>query len=642
MGVKYKLEYRDEHNQRCRVDIGLESYAGTPISLRGVMSQACIISYDVPDDPYEPIINSKATINIIQQETNLLDVDEIQDAQDRDFTVNFYIENVLKWTGFIDPDGLQKNFQAPPYDVQLTAVDGLMILDGIDYTHNNLTGGRVIINYFRQILFATANLGLPLPIRWVNTLINEEYPLEDDVFSGSVEWSPRGEGFTDYNGNYKSCMYILEGMLRSMQCRIYQAEGRWNIERVNDVVTGAFIYRETPGVLTGLDITTSTLQYVVKTVGSNNIGFDYRFIEEDAVLTTLPGLKQVRSVYDQDQRDNVLPNGNMDLVILGSIPFYWELTGDTSGSSIETVPSIYDDRGSATKVISGNANGKRFQLIGVLPIDTDVLYETMTIGFKFLPVNGFPVDGDGYIIWTSGERFLYEVSYQDNDGATFYLNEFGFWVDTFIQIPIHVDNLKLGDVAQIDFNKFQNVPLIIPAIVPVDRTTAPSIKVAFFIPAICQIVFDDVYVKVEGNSDVYRASIAGSKNSGEQEYPLKISSSHNGFYVSNYQTSYEKSGLEKFFSDSIFTGTLTAMNSHAILRNRYKSSRLLDMSIYAPNWRYGEIYNVQTLAGKNFLPLKANWNTEKNTTTLTCIEVRNDDIAITMDHYGKNDNIGSN
>lgn len=639
MGVKYRLEYRDHHNQRCRIDIALESYLGIPIPVRGVLDQACILSWDCPDDPYEPIVNSKATINIMQGELSPIDILELQESQDRDFTVQFYIENIIKWSGFLDSAGLQRPFQSAPYDLQLTATDGLMLLEGLDYTHANLTGGRVIINYFRQILFATANLGLPLPIRWVNTLTNPEFPLQTDIFSGSVEWSPRGEGFTDYNGNYKSCMYILEGMLRSMQCRIFQDEGRWNIMRINDIVTGEYIYRQTPATLIGLDVSTSAMQYTVKTIGGNNTGFNYRFIEEDAVQRVIPGLKRVITTYEQDQRDNILPNGNMDLTSLGAI-LYWELTG---GGTLESVPSIYDDRGEAAKVTSLNAAGKYFQLVGELPIDADVLYATMNLGFKFLPVSGFPVDANGLIIWTSGERFLYVVSYQDNDGIVWYLNEFGFWTSAFVSmIKIHVDNLKLGDVAQIDFNKFQNVPIIIPAIVPIARTAKPTIKIAFFIPAICEIIFDGVYVKVEQNNDVYRATVPTTKNSGVEEYTLKISTSHNGFYVSNFMTSYEKAGLEKYFSDSRFTGTLTAMNSHAILRNRYKSSLIMDMSIYAATWRYGEVYNIQTLTGKNFLPLKASWNTETNTSTLTLIESRNDAVTLTVEHYGKNDNIGSN
>lgn len=643
MGVKYRSDYKDQHNQRCRIEISLESYTGIPILLRTEESNACVISYDCPDDPYTPIVNSNATFNFYQTDQSPLDILELQKSQYKDFVASFYIEDALKWIGFIDPSGIQRIFQSPPYVVSITAVDGLMLLEGVDYTHDNLTGGRIILNYLRQILFDEANLGIPLPIRWVNTLVNEEYPLEDDVFSGSVEWSPRGEGFTDYNGNVKSCLHILEEIIRSMQCRIYQAEGRWMIERINDMVTGEYIYRETPGVLTGLDITTSGIQYGIKTVGSNSGGFDYSFIEEDAVQTVLPGLKRVITTYDQDQRDNILPNGSMDLVsTFFNAPLYWQMTGAVGTSTFESVPSIYDDRGSAVKITSDNNSGKYFELVGVLPIDSDVLYETMTIGFKFLPVSGFPVDGDGFIIWASGERFLYHVTFQDNDGVTWYLNEFGFWTDAFTLITIHVDNLKLGDVAQVDFNKFQNIPLIIPANVPIERETPPSIKISFSFPATCVVILDDVYVKVESNSDVYRASVPDSKNSGVEEYTLKISSSHNGFYVSNYMTGYDKSGLEKFFSDSRYTGTLTAMNSHAILRNRYLPSLMMDLSIYASSWRYGEIYNIQTLAGINFLPLKASWNTETNTTTLTCLEVRNDDVDLLVEQYGKNDDIGSN
>jgi len=130
-----------------------------------------------------------------------------------------------------------------------------------------------------------------------------------------------------------------------------------------------------------------------------------------------------------------------------------------------------------------------------------------------------------------------------------------------------------------------------------------------------EIVFDDIYINVDSNSDVYKASY-GSGNKGKEEYTLNISTSHNGFYVSNFMTGFANSGVEKFLTDQRFTGTLTALNSHAILRNRYKPSTLFDGSLYGSGWAYGEIYQIETLTDKNFLPLQASWNTEEIVFTL--------------------------
>jgi hypothetical protein len=634
--VKYRVLYRDHFNNACRVDILTSAYSGAPIMLRGIEGQACTISYDCGDDPYEPIVNSKASINIHQEEHLPINISELQEADDRDFTVEFYINDVLNWKGFVIPDGIQQTFQSAPFDVNITATDGLMLLDGINYSHDNLDGGRCPINYFRRILFSESNLGLMLPIRWVCSLTNPAFPGED-VFSGSVTWSPRGEGFTDYNGNYKSCLYIIENMLRSFQCRMHQSEGIWKIERVNDIVSGTVVYKEVQATLGPLVVSTSSSVSILKTIGGDD-NFDYRFIEEDALITVIPGLKSVKTTYEQDQRENILPNGNMDIVSLGIAPIYWGFNAGTS-ASMESVGSLSMAEGSAVKITNdASAPVATFQLTDeYFPIDTDVLYTYINFGFKFSIISGATTEGpEQYIVWDS-TPFSFIMIY--DDGANFwYLNEFGFWVENVTEISITIEKLKLGDVGQVDFNKRQNLIMPLPATSPILRTRAPGIRVGFFIPSGRVVVYDDIYINTDTNNDIYEATSTTSKNSGKEEYTLNISSSHNGFYVSNYMTNFSESGLEKFFSDGKFTGTLTAMNSHAIMRNRYKSSLLFEGSIYNNAWSYGEIYEIQTLTGKKFMPLRNTWNTETCTVNSTLVEVRDDDIIIDMAHYGSNDN----
>lgn len=633
MGAKYRVEYKDYFQNNWVVEISNDAYTGGLIYLRGVGQRACEIVRDCDDNPYTTIVNTKANINVYQDEAGSIDILELQTAQDKDFSVVVKVNDVYQFYGYLIPDGIQQSFQAAPFELNLVATDGLMLLDSIPYTHNNLPGGRVIINYFRQILFNNPNLGLPLPIKWVNTLTNDAFPDEEDVFSGSVLWSARGEGFTDYQGNFKSCLYILEGLLKSMQCRIVQAEGYWVIWRVNDVVSGDFSYRTTSTDQSGLVISDPQPVNVNATLGSEN----RKMVMEDAILTVLPALKTVKTTYTQEQRENVLPNGNMDLISFGQ-PLYWGFTGSIGLSSFEIRDSIYDDRGYSVQVNSRNNQGKFFELVAPLPIDSEVLYSTMNVGFKFMPISGFPVDANGIIQWGS-PPFFYVVTFYDNNGTTWYMNEFGFWVDSFRQISPAVANLKLLDVAQIDFNKFQNVPILDPTNKPIDRTNPPSLKVSFFIPAVCAFALDDIYIKVGDNSDVYEGTVIGSStNTAKEEIELNISSDHNGFHVSNLMSSFDQSGAEKFYSDSRLTAaTLTEMNTHAVLCNRYLPSLILEGSIYGNDYRYDEIYNIPQFPGKKFLPLRSTWNTETNVTNLTMVEIRNDSLTVDMKHYGSND-----
>lgn len=752
MGAKYTCNYRDSFDQQCRIEIEPASgYSGDTIIVKSRSQSACTISWDADDDPYEnPIVNSKASISLIQQ--GKIDIREIQEASDRDFIVSLFISGVLKWKGFLIPDGVQQLFQSEPFELNLTATDGLMLLDGIDYSHDNLQGGRCLVNYFRRILFASENLGLDLPLVWVSSLTNLEFPLEPDALSGSVTWSPRGEGFTDYNGNYKSCLYILTELARSVQARLFQSDGKWYLERINDVVSGSFTYRQIIG-LNGFNITSGTFN-VLKTIAGKPNTPDYAVVDSDHLLTVLPPLKRVTTTYEHEQRQNILPNGNMDIVeTIYNKPLYWF----ASGATIQSVPSLSEAKGSAVEVINNSQSGgylfaprppqsipesmpgndvKRYRLRyyfkgtaktgdkifmtdrdldgndvntysytvpstynndtdgalrnmavtvsgffttptvtyipereewefewvanikrvsgeqtittvslssfsfdGYLPIDTDILYETINIGFKFVILNGYVLNEFGNINWNSTPNQI-RVTYQRGT-TTFYLNEFGFWVDQPTNIQINVANLKPFDVAQVDFNARQDIKMPLPDVTPIERTNPPQIKIEFLIPSGRRIQFDDIYMNVADNNNVTRGTYGNNTNTKSNDYTLKISSAHSGFYVSNFMTNYSQSGVQKFWKDSVIEGTLTDINTHAILRNRYKSSLMFDGSIYGSKFSYGEMYNIGTINGKNFLPLKAEWNTESNKIKINCLEVRNDNINIQLEQYGTSDN-GSN
>lgn len=643
MAVKYRVLFRDYHNKLCKVDISHNMYTGEPIMLRGVGGQACIIDRDCSDDPYDPIVNTKATINVYQTEDSLIDVFELQVSQDREYAVEFTVDGSVKFKGWLNADGLQQPYIGAPFPLQLTAIDGLALLSDIPYTHNNLPGGRCIINYIRQLLLGVPNLGSDLTIRWYNNLVNLQYPTELDVFSGSIQWSTRGEGYNDYNGTRKDCMYILEGMLRSMQCRIVQSDGYWTIYRINDF-TDAPVEGIRFKSISGLDnffILNTTLFNPTRTIGDSPIGYDYQMVNKDQVLMVSPALKRVVTTYNQNQRDNILPNGNMDLNVLAGPPIYWRLLNPGSGS-ISSSGSLFEDGGYSLQVTTFTGASNILLMESSLPIDTEVLYKYIEFGFKFVitewagALGSAGIDADGYFIWGDLSPFNVSVIYNAN-GVTYYLNEFGFWTTDNLLLSVDVPNLKLNDVTQLSFNKNGEISIPLP-VNPIVRTTPPTISIQFNLKPGVTMKLDDVYLRTDTNSDVYEATYNdNAKNTAKAEYELNISSSHNGFYLSNYMTSFGMSGLEKFYADGASQGTLTEINSRAILRNRYLPSLIFEGSIHGEPYSYSEIYTIKGFEGKIFMPLKSSWNSETNTVGLTCIESRNDYVSISTSHYGSND-----
>lgn len=641
---------------------------GAPITVRGNGSAGVIAwSADNTDDPFACYKSSTLTMNLIQQ--GQINISELQLAQDKDFIVSQYCNDILYWQGFLVPDGISYPLLSTPNNVTLTAICGLSMLADIPYVHTDLQGLTAAIdycpmNYIRDILFL--NLGNYLPIRWTNLLQCTAFDMQD-VFTQGVQWSVNGEGYISYQsttngigsgnsdgpGPPQTCDYILKGILQSMQCTIYLANGRWNIRRVNDVVRTIVPYKQIAAD-TEIIVVQSGTENITKQIGR----FGYPFINENAVITVKQGSKTCQTTYTANVRNNILPNGSFDYIDLNGVLFntrYWGIYDPTDpfvqtsnsldGRNGYSADLIYEGVGGADQWFTmftgtGNALGS-----AGLPIDTNTMIAYVVFGFLFEITGGggFPLNDDGTINWT-GDPFRIKVIL-NLGGIQYFLNSSGFWVTTDTYIAISVTGLSPLDVATIDFNAFQNV--IVPTTPgPVVAGYQSDIQVLFRIAEGQQYKLDNVYLNIDKGNDVYESVYLTSLNTTTDTRTLNISSSFGGYMLSNFMTSPFNSSTECAFRDqSAYTGTLTGLTSNAIMRCMYKAMRILNTDINIRNqfWAFDSIYMVDSLGTSLFLPLNASYDTEKcQVNGLVAIEIRNDFVNLTEIYYNSNDQQLSN
>lgn len=662
MGVKYILRYKSIDNIAWQCDIETPSYSGTPIIVRGQSEQAVEIDYDADkvDDPYDVFRTSTMILNLYNE--GQVDIDELMAAQDKDFVAKLFRDGQLRWTGFIQPENIQRKLISPPYDFSVPFICGLSMLDDIPYVHNNLMGttgniSRCPMNYIRQILFA--NLGIKLPIRWTNQLQCTAF--SDDFFAGSMQWSSFNEGFYTYQqgvtgdnpGPLQSCGYILKGILQSAQCRIYQSKGKWIIRRVNDMVAGSIPYKEIAADLGIMTIVSGT-ENLSKRIGRGQ----YRFINENAILTNVQGFKSFKTTYTANIRTNIIPNGNFDVLkanitatdfLYAGVLLYWG-SYDT-GLLVVEEDSLDGRAGYSARLSSSSTPDTFFTMVSPdgmlgkngLPLDAYTMVKVINFSFMFSPGTNFaPVDGDGLIIWDSQPLQFQMILNQGTN--VYYLNEFGIWSTDVHWIPIIVDGLEIGDIAQVNFDKFQGVKVPQPDVQPAAGDTC-DLQIIFKIKNGQTYSLDNISITIDNGNDVYEVFNDASRNTSTDETELNISSSFNGYMLSNFMTTPFNSDSESAFNDGLlYTGTLTGVNSHAIMRFRYKASQVLntDMNVEDNDWSFDEIYSVDSLLGKKFLPLNAKYYTEKNIVNMVAIEARNDNITLRESFYNSNDNQASN
>ncbi|MFA6087411.1 hypothetical protein [Mucilaginibacter sp.] len=662
MGVKYRCEYKAFDNSEWKIELSLNSYVDTIIDLYSVSEQPAIPNYDSEesDDVYSPFVKSSVDMSFYNRNGEI-NISELQLAKDKDFIVNIYKDGPLYWTGYIVSGGLERPLSGSVETVNLTAIDGLTLLDEIPYVHQDLPVDvlntihvRCPMNYMRQILFS--NLGISLPIRWSNNLRCTAF--NDDMFAGQLAWGVDDLGLYSYQSDDsgtkltpKSCGYILRGFVKSAGCRIYQAGGRWNIRRVNLIPSKSFGFKQIPGSLGPLVITSGT-DTIGKMIGSNNTGA-YPFIKEDAKVLVEPGLKSVKVEYEANVPENALPNGSQDKVTAAPArPYYWGFPDDTLGLGLSQA-SIDGRTGYATEIFNPGAipvsADKYFVINPVsqtefgLPLDGKILVPKIQFGFVFSIMSGFPFNVDGTINFATRPLKIQVIL--NTYFGVYYLNENGFWVPDNTYIGIVPDTpVRPNDSVRIDFNRFQGILMPEPAD-ELDTTKEYSLKVRFVASNDQFYIVDNIYVNIEQNNDIYEAGITETTNTKTEEVSLDISSSYGGYMASNFMTSWVESGREFMFSEGAFTtGSLTSILARAIMRCKAQAQNKIDLTINVRNlnWTFDEFYTVVTFGTSVFVPVKASYNTDTCEVKMTIIECRNHNVELYTKHYGSNDKLLSN
>lgn len=130
------------------------------------------------------------------------------------------------WSGYLYPSVYQQALGGAPYVVEITAVDGLGNLK--DYTLSNPAGHHILADYNLATILHSglSKTGLPLSIF-------AAVPLEHNAASDDFLWNTllNTEGFITSDSKRLKVSEIFEAVLTALNCRIYQANGRWVVAR---------------------------------------------------------------------------------------------------------------------------------------------------------------------------------------------------------------------------------------------------------------------------------------------------------------------------------------------------------------------------------------------------------------------------
>lgn len=253
---KYYITFCDDDTSaNYRVSIQFWDYVGSPTELTGQPSPLKI-KYDAKDSKTQPIVKSKASVNIVLDTRQGTQFEEFWSIDEKTIKVVVTREGQPYWIGFVLPDGFSYNFTGGLYYATFTANDGLDTLEGLLFKDDNTNEpyGNSNLTYnngfeFPFVLIATEILRkLDLDIDlwtlidvyeknmldrssdsrdsdpWAISYVNVKTYIEESKRTDIPYWYDSGEVW--------NCKKVLENILNMFTAQVYQEDGVWKIKRV--------------------------------------------------------------------------------------------------------------------------------------------------------------------------------------------------------------------------------------------------------------------------------------------------------------------------------------------------------------------------------------------------------------------------
>lgn len=211
-----------------------------PDEVTALLGNSFSVAYPTGEGLYEPISSCEAKLNFTLYPDNDQEFDDFIVTFSDEWKMIAYDDGQVIFIGFLTPGEGRAEFQDKPYDLSLSAVDGLGLLKGVALTQDdgtNFTGVNLIIDYVLAILNKT---GLGLNLRLFSNIVEES--MEDrtqneqaDTFN---QTALHARTFQKNPTTYYDCYTCLERIMAEY-FTVYQHNGKWVILRAGELQDNA-------------------------------------------------------------------------------------------------------------------------------------------------------------------------------------------------------------------------------------------------------------------------------------------------------------------------------------------------------------------------------------------------------------------
>ena len=291
--LKWFFEYYDLNEVLTRVEILGKNFEGVASEIKYIDPNPVIIDWKGKgSDKYRSIVPSECILNVISKQD--FEYITLFSSDEKEHKVDIYKNGSVFWKGFIMPDVYNEPYVAPPYNMTVSAVDGLATLDSYQY---ELVEDKV--NLLDVVRYCLKKIGHDIKIYDATFIL----PNIEDSGSGLQKNYAKNKAFKGLN-----CYEVLERVLFSQASRISQVKGKWHIVPI-DALIGEYKAREFNMESSSLT-PVSTVDPVIE-IGDIRQGEPF-FMRAYQALTIKPAYKELKLTYDYGLNDQLIKNNEFE------------------------------------------------------------------------------------------------------------------------------------------------------------------------------------------------------------------------------------------------------------------------------------------------------------------------------------------
>ena len=426
-GLRYTIPQKLRDSSDLVLSIYEDAYVGSPYEYTA--SSIKIQPNSADEDPIGCIISTQLDVSfVISTESDYSNFPDLLNYNDTKYYVELTINSIVKWRGYLFNDYVDVSFTTGLQIVNMTCIDGLSFLkynifSSTDSVNDVMKLLNVIGTALNKLPTSSTKYLYSLCSYYAEGMLNRSNLTSDEPFAQSYQY------IRDYVGlDYYT---ILERIILSFGCRLFQSEGDWYILPMNQMASTLYytkyVISDAPTISTSGTLNKSVS---IEAYSTNAV----HFINNDQTKIVRKGYPTIRSIIPFSFAKNYIHNGTFKAVSSG-VAVGWTVA--QSGSSTVTLTqfsSVQFNRYSIFYLGSGSAS-----------ISTDANYlpymygPNASLAFDFQAAN-------------AGQSILVSISLLIG-ATTYYLRSDNVWDTTYATIT------KIYDTYNVYVTQTVNIPL---------------------------------------------------------------------------------------------------------------------------------------------------------------------------------------